>query len=233
MICRENILFLHKEHQMHLVKSEYETKDRWILKITRLEPGQTKKFNPQGTDYVMLAGASIQSKKFDVKNVTAACTITEPYKISCGEDSYAAVVSYTGLALLENTITIIDPANHGNLSYINNASNTNAINPSRDGDPCINYDYFPTNMVQTPHIHPSHRIGLIIAGEGCIELLDKVIDVKKGDLFFLPRMELHHFLTKDKTVVLWSFSPDSETGPTDQSNPVKARTYLDNSGKLK
>jgi quercetin dioxygenase-like cupin family protein len=211
---------------MHLVNDQYQTKDRWILNIQRLTPGQSQTFNPTGTDYIMLAGASMVGKYSSVNEATAACTMTTPYTVSCGKDSYAAIVSYPGLCLPDSTITVIDPSTQGNLSYMDGGTNTNAVNPSRSGDPVINYVFFPKGMDQTPHVHPSHRIGFCISGHGQTDLIGHSVPLSRGDLFFMGRMELHHFLTPKDDCVLFVFAPDSETGPTDERNPLKARTYI-------
>lgn len=212
---------------MHRVEETYSTKDRWVLDITRLSPHQTAKFVPRGTDYVLLAGSGLRSHDITLSAVTAACTMTKPYEITCPADGYAAVISYPGLSLNDSTVTMVDPTVPGNLSYMDGGTNTNAINPSREGDPVVNYVFFPAGMNQTPHVHPSHRIGLVIDGEGRTDVIGETIRLKRGDLFYMGRMELHHFITEDKPCVLFVFAPDSETGPTDEVNPLKARTYID------
>lgn len=212
---------------MHLVTNNYHTTDRWVLDIKRLTPGQSMEFTPHGTDYVMLAGATLKGTNAAVFHATAACTMTDPYSIRCEDDEYAVVITYPGLRLQDSTITVIDPHSQGNLSYMDGGTNTNAINPSRSGDPVINYVFFPKGMVQTPHVHPSHRLGFCIRGKGQTDLINQTVKMERGDLFYMGRMELHHFLTPDDDCVLFVFAPDSETGPTDEFNPLKARTYID------
>jgi mannose-6-phosphate isomerase-like protein (cupin superfamily) len=114
----------------------------------------------------------------------------------------------------------------GNLTYIDGGTNTTAIGPSRLGDPVVNYVHFPANMYQTLHTHPSHRIGLIIKGQGKVELDNELYDVVEGETFFMRRNELHNFVTTDGEVILYVFAPDSGTGPTDEINPLKIRTYI-------
>lgn len=210
---------------MHLVTDEYQSRDRWVLDVTRLEPGHKKRFRPHGTAYVMLRNASLTSAGVMLKNVTAALTVTEPFTVSTG-DGWAAVVDYHGLKLTENTISIVNPRDFGNLSYIDGGSNTNSINPGRNGEPVVNYVYFPSGMKQTSHVHPSPRLGFCIGGKGRTDLKDGSIELKEGDLFYLGRLELHNFVTDDSECVLFSFAPDSETGPTDERNPLLERTYI-------
>ena len=106
-------------------------------------------------------------------------------------------------------------------------SNTTAVNPGRLGDPVVNYVHFPANMYQTLHTHPSHRIGLILKGNGKIELdNNEFFDINEGDVFYMRRYTLHNFITTDEPVVMFVFAPDSGTGPTDEVNPLKIRTYV-------
>ena len=37
---------------------------------------------------------------------------------------------------------------------------------------------------------------------------------------------LHNFICEDEDVVVFVWSPDSGTGPTDEVNPLKIRTYV-------
>ena len=211
---------------MHLITDQYSTKDRWVLDITKINPKQSQAFEPRGTDYVLLLSADMQSDRISLKGAIAATTMTAPYEITCGADAHAAVISTYGLCLPENTVTMVDTGLKGNLTYMDGGTNTNAINPSREGDPVVNYVWFPPGMDQTPHIHPSHRIGLCLDGTGRTDLQDHTVALQRGDLFFMARTELHHFVTERDPCVLFVFAPDSETGPTDESNPLKARTYI-------
>jgi quercetin dioxygenase-like cupin family protein len=116
----------------------------------------------------------------------------------------------------------------GNLSYIDGGTNTTAVNPGRLGDPVINYVHFPAGMKQTLHTHPSHRIGMVLKGRGGVQLDHaQLFGLKQGDVFFMQRNELHNFMCPfDEDVVLFVFAPDSGTGPTDEVNPLKIRTYI-------
>jgi len=192
-----------------------------------MEAGETADFTPTGTDYVMLAGASISSDKMSLNNVSAACTLTDKYTVTCSDDQQAVIVRHSGLRLLEQNATIVNPDEMGNLSYISGGTSTVAIPPSRDGDPVINYMLFPAGHDQAAHIHPSHRIGFCLRGKGRTALEDGTsVHLKKGEVFFMERMLLHHFVTDDEDCVLFVFAPDSEGGPTDEYNPLKIRTYL-------
>jgi quercetin dioxygenase-like cupin family protein len=206
----------------------FETKDRWPLKVTKLESGDLTSFeSTNGTYYVMLRNANFFGDKIKFLNVNAAFCINHNFTIECTENSSAVVIEYLGLHLLESRYFVQDELDLGNLSYIDGGTNTTAVNPGRLGDPVVNYVHFPANMYQTLHTHPSHRIGLILKGNGKIELdNDEYYELREGEAFFMRRNDLHNFITEDEDVVLFVFAPDSGTGPTDDINPLKVRTYI-------
>ena len=210
------------------VQGQYETQDRWPLSITKLEPGESRAFDSTvGTWYIMLQNASYYSDNVKFENVNGAIAVNNHFTIKCGTGS-AAVIQYPGLHLLESRYYVQDRLDMGNLSYIDGGTNTTAINPGRLGDPVINYVHFPAGMYQTLHTHPSHRVGIVLKGLGKIELDDGEFPLKTGDVFFMQRNVLHNFTCpyENEDVVLFVFAPDSGTGPTDEVNPLKIRTYV-------
>ncbi len=164
----------------------------------------------------------MNQEKISFTDTNGAFCVNSPYKVS-GE---GIVISFPGLRLLESRYYVQNNLDMGNLTYIDGGTNTTAIGPSRLGDPVVNYVHFPPNMYQTLHTHPSHRIGLIIKGRGKVELDNELYDVIEGETFFMRRNELHNFITEDSEVILYVFAPDSGTGPTDEINPLKIRTYI-------
>jgi quercetin dioxygenase-like cupin family protein len=217
------------------VKNTYETKDRWPLKITKLESGESRAFDAtSGTYYLMLHNASYYADDVKFENVNGSFCVNDHFTLKCLGDSSAVVIEYLGLRLLENRYFIQKELDMGNLSYIDGGTNTTAVNPGRLGDPVVNYVHFPANMHQTLHTHPSHRVGLVLSGKGKTELDDEVMfEINKGDCFFMRRNELHNFITEDEPVFLFVFAPDSGTGPTDDVNPLKIRTYIGQQRSLK
>jgi quercetin dioxygenase-like cupin family protein len=210
------------------VKGHHETHDRWPLKITKLEPGESRAFDATpGTYYVMLQQASYYSDNIKFENVNGAFAVNGHFTIKCNKGT-AAVVEYLGLHLLESRYYVQDQLDQGNLSYMDGGTNTTAVNPGRLGDPVINYVHFPAGMYQTLHTHPSHRVGMVLKGIGKIELDNGEFPLKTGDVFFMQRNVLHNFTCpyENEDVVLFVFAPDSGTGPTDEVNPLKIRTYV-------
>jgi len=206
----------------------FETQDRWPLKITKLEPDESKKMDStKGTYYVLLRNADFISDSVKFEKVNGTFSFNHHFTIRCGRDASAVIIEYMGLHLLESRYYVQDKLDIGNLSYIDGGTNTTATNPGRLGDPVVNYVHFPAHMYQTLHTHPSHRIGLILKGNGRIELdNEEFFTITEGSAFFMRRNELHNFITDDEDVILFVFAPDSGTGPTDEINPLKVRTYV-------
>ena len=209
------------------VQGQYETIDRWPLVITKLEPGESRAFDStMGTWYIMLQNACYYSDNIKFENVNAAFVVNNHFTIKCGAGS-AVVIKYPGLHLLESRYYVQNTLSMGNLSYMDGGTNTTAVNPGRLGDPVINYVHFPAGMYQTLHTHPSHRVGIVLQGSGLIELDNGDHQLKQGDVFFMQRNVLHNFTCPyNEDVVLFVFAPDSGTGPTDEVNPLKIRTYV-------
>jgi quercetin dioxygenase-like cupin family protein len=209
------------------VKGVFATKDRWPLTITKLEAGESRAFDAtDGTYYIMLENSSYYADNVKFENVNAAFTVNNHFTIKCGAGT-AAVIWYRGLHLLESRYYVQDILDMGNLSYMDGGTNTTAVNPGRLGDPVINYVHFPAGMKQTLHTHPSHRVGMVLKGRGLIELDNNEFPLQQGDVFFMQRNVLHNFMCPySEDVVLFVFAPDSGTGPTDEVNPLKIRTYV-------
>jgi quercetin dioxygenase-like cupin family protein len=174
----------------------------------------------------MLQNASYYSDNVKLEDVNAALAVNNHFTIKCGQGT-AIVIEYMGIRLLESRYYVQDKLGMGNLSYIDGGTNTTAVNPGRLGDPVVNYVHFPAGMNQTLHTHPSHRVGMILKGRGSVELDNSVFPLTQGDVFFMQRNVLHNFTCPyNEDVVLFVFSPDSGTGPTDEVNPLKIRTYV-------
>jgi quercetin dioxygenase-like cupin family protein len=209
------------------VRGVFETDDRWPLRLTKLEAGESRAFDStKGTYYVMLQNASYYSNNVKLEDVNAALAINTHFTVKCGQGT-AVVIEYMGLRLSESRYYVQDKLGMGNLSYMDSGTNTTAVNPGRLGDPVVNYVHFPAGMKQTLHTHPSHRVGMILKGQGLVELDDSEFPLEAGNVFFMQRNVLHNFMCPyNEDVVLFVFAPDSGTGPTDEVNPLKIRTYV-------
>jgi hypothetical protein len=120
----------------------------------------------------------------------------------------------------------------GRLTYIDTCSDSLLVYPPRQGDPSLNGLFFPPNVDQTYHTHPSLRFGVVVAGSGfaCLEPTKygedgKQIPLEVGTAFCLDEGEVHRFITKDKSLTIVAYHPDGDWGPTDHNHTMLNRTY--------
>lgn len=113
----------------------------------------------------------------------------------------------------------------GRLCYIDNSNTTIIIPPPRMGDPVFNLLVFPPKVIQTPHIHPTIRLGVVFEGEGECVMPNQKLPLKPGMAFYLPEGLVHSFNSFDGKLKIIAFHPDSDTGPTDDSHPMLNRTF--------
>lgn len=201
-----------------IIEQNQYTKSRYKLYIN---VDSDQEYRDTTSRFVLSLDATLTSKDMQMQGCFGGYT-NKPFKIT----GHAAVIEFPGIDYHNTSVTALDPTVPGNLSYIDGCSNSVVIGPPRNGDACVNYLYFPENINQTMHTHPSMRIGLVVDGYGTAHLPDKVIPLKSGDVFLLERHVLHNFSTTSSTMSILVFHPDSESGPTDEFNPMKSRTYL-------
>ena len=204
----------------------FQVRDLWSYDITFVE-GRYTSDNFLGTSYLMAKDSNIHIRDgYSVNNNNFAGQTTKQFTVY--DDSTIAHIKFYGLSMNDERLFIPEDKSTGNLSYMDGGTNTTAVNPGRLGLPVINYVHFPAGMKQTLHTHPSQRIGLILSGKGEIELdNDVMFPIKEGDCWVMERNVLHNFMcNQGEDVTLFVFSPDSGTGPTDEINPLKVRTYV-------
>lgn len=132
-----------------------------------------------------------------------------------------ARVGYQGLFSIGGPIE-----STGRLLYIDGCRDSLLIPPVMKGDPCLNALYFPAGINQTPHTHPSMRIGIIVSGRGECITEDEVKPLEPGQVFVIPSGGLHSFRTEDSPMIVCAYHPDSDCGPTDESHPMVNRTLV-------
>jgi len=117
---------------------------------------------------------------------------------------------------------------HGRLKYIDGCTDSLLIPPVIKGDPCFNHLHFPKHITQTPHTHPSIRAGLVYRGNGeCLLGDGTIIPLTKGNVFLLVPEGVHSFNTKEETMDIIVFHPDSDFGPEHDEHPMINRTIVD------
>lgn len=121
----------------------------------------------------------------------------------------------------------------GRLRYIDGCTDTLLIAPPQLGDPCLNALYFPPNINQTPHTHPSVRVGIVAKGRG--ECLAQFVGfdeperyrLEEGKAFIIAPDALHSFNTYDDEMVVIAYHPDSDFGATHENHPMVNRTMVE------
>jgi quercetin dioxygenase-like cupin family protein len=205
----------------------HEIRDIWSYDVTYTKGRYTSDYFV-GTSYLMGKNSSISINDggYSVSGTNFAGQTGNLFTVY--DESTFVHIKFYGLSMNDERLFVPHGNPKGNLSYMDGGTNTTAVNPGRLGLPVINYVHFPAGMEQTLHTHPSQRIGLILSGKGQIEL-DKgvMFPIKEGDCFVMERNVLHNFMcNQGEDVTLFVFSPDSGTGPTDEINPLKVRTYV-------
>lgn len=132
----------------------------------------------------------------------------------------------------------------GRLRYIDGCTDSLLLPPIKMGDPCLNHLHFPSNIDQTQHTHPSHRIGIVAHGHGeCITPFGN-LPLTKGMIFVIKEWDgetydtgldgeqhpigQHAFKTfSDTGMDVIAFHPDSDFGSTDDDHPMINRTIVD------
>jgi hypothetical protein len=130
----------------------------------------------------------------------------------------------------------------GRLKYIDGCTDSLLIPPVKMGDPCFNHLHFPRNISQTPHTHPSHRIGIVSNGSGeCVTPFgnlnleeDMIFIIKEWDGTTFKKgldgedyeIGNHCFFTYLEAMDVIAFHPDSDFGATDINHPMINRTIV-------
>ena len=182
----------------------YQVRDLWGFDVTFFKGDDATKYlgtEFEGTSYLMGKDCSVDVRNgYSVYASDMAGAVVKDFIVT--GDSFVHIKFY-GLSMNDERLFLPQGNPKGNLSYMDGGTNTTAVNPSQ-------------------------RIGLILSGSGEIELDNGVMfPIKEGDCWVMDRNVLHNFMcNKGEDVTLFVFSPDSGTGPTDEINPLKVRTYV-------
>lgn len=182
--------------------------------------------NPKSTYYGFVSSGTATIK---YNNLEYPVSEGMYFSISGGEHSIVGgcgviieKLNYTGVFTLGGPI-----AKKGHLKYIDGCTDSLLVPALKKGDPCLNALYFPSNIDQTPHVHPSDRVGMIFKGTGTCITPQAEIPLNEGDLFVIHEDGLHSFRTNsDEEMVVIAFHPDSDFGPEDENHPMINRTIV-------
>lgn len=141
--------------------------------------------------------------------------------ISGGSGLAITVPGYQGFRQIGGPLETV-----GRLRYIDGCSDTLLVCPPRLGDPCLNHLHIPPHTDQTPHTHPSMRIGVILRGAGECRTPDGVYPLRPGMGWYIPAGCLHSFFTEDQPLDVIAWHPDSDFGPRDDDHPMINRTFI-------
>lgn len=115
----------------------------------------------------------------------------------------------------------------GRLAYIDGCSDSLLIPPVVAGDPCLNLLYLPPGTTQTEHTHPSCRLGMIASGTGWCKTPTETFRLQPGIVFQIAPHALHSFHTRDDSLRVIAWHPDSNFGPTNDNHPMINRTMIE------
>ncbi|MCB1768243.1 MAG: cupin domain-containing protein [Candidatus Competibacteraceae bacterium] len=115
----------------------------------------------------------------------------------------------------------------GRLRYIDGCSDTLLVCPPRWGEPCLNHLHIPPHTDQTPHTHPSVRIGVIMGGTGECRTPGGAYPLQPGIGWYIPTGCQHSFFTQDESLDVVAWHPDSDFGPRDDDHPMINRTVIE------
>lgn len=147
--------------------------------------------------------------------------VPDSFIIEGGEGLIITRIGYKGMFSIGGKIE-----ETGRLRYIDGCRDSLLIPPILKGDPCLNALYFPNNISQTPHTHPSVRVGIVAKGSGECVTTDEVFPLEAGQVFIIPPETLHSFNTYDDEMVVIAYHPDSDFGATHEEHPMINRTMV-------
>lgn len=147
--------------------------------------------------------------------------VPDNFMVEGGEGIIITRIGYKGMFSLGGQIE-----ETGRLRYIDGCRDSLLIPPILKGDPCLNALYFPNNISQTPHTHPSVRVGMVAKGSGECVTTDEVFPLEAGQAFIIPPETLHSFNTYDNEMVVIAYHPDSDFGATHEEHPMINRTMV-------
>jgi hypothetical protein len=145
-----------------------------------------------------------------------------PLKLKAtGQSTFTERIGYRALFQIGGPVEA-----EGRLTYIDNCRTSLLISPARIGDPCFNLLTFPPNIIQSQHIHPTIRVGVVVSGRGNCITPGAKIPLMPHQWFFLNEGSQHSFESSSEGLKIVAFHPDSDWGPSDQVHPMLNRTYL-------
>ncbi len=189
----------------------------WMEKPLTLPPGATA-FGMVTTGQTQLRDA--ETRVFDL-NAGMFFVLPDGGVARSGSGLVIVWAGYRGLRQIGGPLEAT-----GRLRYIDGCSDTLLVCPPRLGDPCLNHLHIPPRTDQTPHTHPSMRIGVILRGTGECRTPDGSYPLEPGMGWYIPTSCLHSFFTQNEALDVIAWHPDSDFGPRDDDHPMINRTQI-------
>jgi len=114
----------------------------------------------------------------------------------------------------------------GRLRYIDGCTDSLLVPPVLRGDPCLNLLHLPPSTRQTPHTHPSVRIGLVVRGAGSCVTPERTVALVPSRAFVIRADTPHCFHTGPSELLVLAYHPESDFGPTHEDHPMINRTIV-------
>ena len=131
-------------------------------------------------------------------------------------------VNYKSMALFGGPLET-----DGRLKYVDGCTNSLLLAPPVKGEPCLNFLNLPSGTHQTPHTHPTIRVGMVVSGYGRCGTKGDPLIFEPGSVFIIPPDALHSFQTDDANIRIILFHPDSVVGPTDTDQTMLNNTFVE------
>lgn len=115
---------------------------------------------------------------------------------------------------------------YGRFGYIDNITSSTVIFPPLNAFPCLNMLVMPPSCVQTPHCHPSLRVGMVVDGKGVCVTKTRMHRLRCGDVFAIHADEVHNFVVgKKSAMTLVTYHPHAR-GPTSDENIILENAFF-------
>jgi len=190
--------------------------------------GKTLRLDNTGADalfgYIHAGPADLRAEHNSYRLITGQYfCLSERLEITGGAGIVVRRIGFRGQNVIGGPIE-----RTGRLRYIDGCTDSLLVPPVVVGAPCLNALYFPPGIDQTPHTHPSVRIGLIASGSGVCVLPNGTVPLIPGKAFVIRTGGVHSFRTGPESgMVVIAYHPDSDFGPHDEDHPMINRTIVD------
>jgi len=182
-----------------------------------------------GTAFILVLTPAVLAVEHGTHSLAANsyAVVTDPANVTGGCGVIITTRDHDGLFHVGGPV---EPT--GRLQYIDGCRDTVLVAPVVRGDPCVNLLQLPPCTLQSEHLHPSVRVGLVVDGQGVCVAAGARHDLRRGSVFVLSPCAPHRFETgASGGLLLMAWHPDSDHGPTDDDHPMLNRTLRPGSGR--